>query len=202
MNSKYPKRKEKEIKKSKSEINFHLNFDKINAQKEMKNINSKDENSKNISYSDNNRNNSKTSEDITDYNLNENKNYTIKSLNSENSEENKQNEATLNLNKNNIYKNLEYNKDLKKLLFINSNNDNICRCCSKKFDDNLHIPIFLKCNHTFCKICLGKYFTEEENIICPIDGPVEKYSEDSKNQNEIILPKKIVYCNNKNKGNN
>ena len=202
MNSKYPQRKEKEIKKSKSEINFHLNFDKINAQKEMKNINSKDENSKNISYSDNNRNNSKTSEDITDYNLNENKNYTIKSLNSENSEENKQNEATLNLNKNNIYKNLEYNKDLKKLLFINSNNDNICRCCSKKFDDNLHIPILLKCNHTFCKICLGKYFTEEENIICPIDGPVEKYNEDSKNQNEIILPKKIVYCNNKNRGNN
>ena len=48
MNSKYPQRKEKEIKKSKSEINFHLNFDKINAQKEMKNINSKDENSKNI----------------------------------------------------------------------------------------------------------------------------------------------------------
>ena len=34
MNSKYFKNKDKEIKKSKSEINFHLNFAKINAEKE------------------------------------------------------------------------------------------------------------------------------------------------------------------------
>ena len=199
MNSKYFKNKEKDIKKSKSEINFHLNFAKINAEKEKYNINIKKENSKNLSPSEKtqniniNNNNSKTSEEITDYNLNENKNYTIKSLDSENSEENKENNSSSKKINIEQYNNSKNNKNSKKILLINSDYDKICRCCGKKYDDNLHRPIKLKCNHSFCKVCLGKYFTEENNIVCPIDGPVNRTFEG------LNYVKKN---NNRNKGNN
>ena len=57
--------------KSKSEINFHLNFDKINAEKELQKIYFKNkllnpEISKNISQSENN---SRTSEETSEINL-------------------------------------------------------------------------------------------------------------------------------------
>ena len=199
MNSKYFKNKDKEIKKSKSEINFHLNFAKINAEKEKYNINIKKENSKNLSPSEKtqniniNNNNSKTSEEITDYNLNENKNYTIKSLDSENSEENKENNSSSKKINIEQYNNPKNNKNSKKILLINSDYDKFCRCCGKKYDDNLHIQIKLKCNHSFCKVCLGKYFTEENNIVCPIDGPVNRTFEGLNY---------VKRNNNRNKGNN
>ena len=166
MNSKYFKNKDKVIKKSKSDINFHLNFAKINAEKEKNNINRNKENSKNETLSDKNQinnNNSNTSEEITDYNLNENKNYTIKSLQSE--------KSNINSKINDIeeqYNNSRSNKNIEHISVINSNYDEFCRCCGKKYDDKLHIPVKLLCNHSFCEICLGKYFTEEKNIICPI----------------------------------
>ena len=192
MNSKYFKNKAKEIKKSKSEMNFHLNFAKINAEKEKHNINIKNELTKNFSSSDNNQisnnnSNSNTSEEITDYNLNENKNYTIKSLDSVNSNTN----SKINFNEQN--NNSKSYKNIEQISVINSNNDKCCRCCGKKYDDKLHIQIKLKCNHSFCKICLGKYFTEENKIVCPIDGPVNK-CEDGLNF--------LKNNNNKNKGNN
>ena len=104
MNSKYSKNIGKEIKKSKSEINFHLNFDKINAEKELQKIYFKNkllnpEISKNISQSENN---SRTSEETSEINLNENKNFTIKSLESENTEDNKKEETFSKLENKNV----------------------------------------------------------------------------------------------------
>ena len=215
MNSKYLKQPEKEIKKSKSEINFHLNFDKINTQKELQNMDIKNENSKNKSHSENNQNDrnnnndSKTIEEITDYNLEENKQYTIKSLDSENSEENKENETNSKIKNYEINNDIELKSNFKQLLSIIPNNDIFCRCCGKKYDEKIHIPILLKCNHSFCKICLGKYFTEDNNFVCPIDGPTEKISfEDLKNinndskENNAISSKTNNNYNNRNKGNN
>ena len=192
MNSKYFKNKDKAIKKSKSDINFHLNFAKINAEKEKNNVNK--ENSKNESLSDKNQinnNNSNTSEEITDYNLNENKNYTIKSLQSEHSNINSK------INDNDEQYNISGSKNIEHISVINSNYDEFCRCCGKKYDDRLHIPIKLKCNHSFCKVCLGKYFTEENNIVCPIDGrPVNRTFEGlnyvKKNRNRGNNKKEIV----------
>ena len=209
MNSKYLKKPQKEMKKSKTEINFHLNFDKIKAHKELHNLKFKNENSKNVSQSESNQNdnNSKSIEEITDYNLEGNKNYTIKSLDSDNSEENKENESNSKIKNNDINNNIEIKSNFNKVLFINQNNDNFCRCCGKKYDDKIHIQIILKCNHSFCKICLGKYFTEENNFVCPIDGPMEKKSlDDIKNINNsnkinINLPKDNNKYNNRNKGN-
>ena len=189
MNSKYFKNKDKAIKKSKSDINFHLNFAKINAEKEKNNTNRNKENSKNESLSDKNQinnNNSNTSEEITDYNLNENKNYTIKSLQSEHSNINSK------INDNDEQYNISGSKNIEHISVINSNYDEFCRCCGKKYDDKLHIPVKLKCNHSFCEICLGKYFTEEKNIICPIDGPV----------NKTLEGLNFVKNHNRNKGNN
>ena len=205
MNSKYSKNIGKEIKKSKSEINFHLNFDKINAEKELQKIYFKNkllnpEISKNISQSENN---SRTSEETSEINLNENKNFTIKSLESENTEDNKKEETFSKLENKMKGKN-----DVKKLIDINPNSNEFCRCCGKKFDEKLHIPLLLKCNHIFCKICLGKYFTDDENIICPIDGDLGNIfealsvrdNENNKN-NDLIKPKEINNYNNRNKGN-
>ena len=48
-------------------------------------------------------------------------------------------------------------------------------------------------NHSFCKVCLGKYFTEENNIVCPIDGPVNRTFEGLNY---------VKRNNNRNKGNN
>ena len=176
MNSKYSKKLEKEIKKSKSENNFHLNFDKINVEKDLQKINynhkiSDRENSKNISQSESN---SKTSEES-------NNNYTIKSLDSERTEDNKKEESNLKMDNYDKEKNMGIDNKIQKLLLINSNKDNYCQCCGKKFDEKIHIPLILKCNHIFCKICLGKYFTDDDSIICPIDGHVGKTFEDLQN---------------------
>ena len=210
MNSNYLQKPNKEIKKSKTEINFHLNFDKINAQKELQNF--KNENSKNVSQSENNQNDnnndSKTIEEITDYNLEGNQNYTIKSLDSDNSEENKENESNSKINNNDINNNIEIKSNFNKILFINQNNDNFCRCCGKQYDEKIHVQITLKCNHSFCKICLGKYFTEENNFVCPIDGPVEIKSLDdlknitnNSNKKNVNILKDNNNYNNRNKGN-
>ena len=212
MNSKYLKNPEKEIKKSKSEIKFHLNFDKINPEKDFQKLNFKNallipEDSKNLSQSENN---SKTSEETTELNLNENKNYTINSLESETTEENKKEETNYKLDINEINNENIRNNDFSKLININQNSDEYCRCCGKKFDEKRHTPLLLKCDHIYCKSCLGKYFTDEDNIICPIDGNVGKTFEDlsylNKNNKIIdnynLIPKMNHIYNNRNKGNN
>ena len=212
MKTNYSKKPEKEIKKSKSEINFHLNFDKINAENEINKIYFKSpisnhENSKNLSQS---KSNTKSSEETYNLILNGNRNYTIKSLDSEKSEDNKEDESNSKMNNNDMNKDLGINHILNKFILKNSNTNNICQCCGKNFDEKIHIPFFLKCNHIFCKICLGKYFTNEDNIICPIDGPVGKTFADfnylnnnncNDNDNNLIMPKENNNYNNSNKGN-
>ena len=209
MNPKYSKKSGKEIKKSKTEFNFHLNFDKINAEKDLQKINynhklSNRENSKNLSQSESN---SKISEETNNYNLNENDNYTIKSLDSERTENNKQEESNSRIDDYDINKNIIINNKIKKILLNNHKKDKYCQCCGKKFDEKIHIPLLLKCNHIFCKICLGKYFTDEDSIICPIDGHVGKTYEDLQNLNQCNCNcncKKISKENNnydRNKGN-
>ena len=175
MNSKYIKKSENSIKKSKSEINFHINYDKINIEKIQKKINPKNalldpEISKNSSLLEKN---SKSSSEETDLNLNENKNYIIKSIESEKNQKNESKEKSPK----------DININLKKV-FYNFNSDNYCQCCNKKFNDKMHSPLLLKCKHIFCKTCLGKYFITDDNIICPIDGYVGKTYEVLNNINK------------------
>ena len=183
MNSK--NKNKQEIKKSKSEFNFHLNLDKINDQKNfILNLG----NSKNISNSQDDNSNENEKLPLS---LNINQNNTIKSLDSDTSKENKEENTTDIKWKNLISTNYNNYKNIK-----------ICPCCNKKFDNKKYVPLILKCNHIFCKICLGKYFSDNDNIICPIDGPMGKSLKDLKNIKDLTSNHKKKRNNDKTDLNN
>ena len=46
-----------------------------------------------------------------------------------------------------------------------------CEICNNIFDLNIHIPVVVKCGHTFCKKCILDYNSKinKKNKSCPLD---------------------------------
>ena len=141
--------------------NKFLSYDNINENEQIKNSNK------------GNNNNYKT--------------YILKDINNEiNNEENKEN-----INQNNSENttediNIKDNEPEDDLPLITLNFISNCQCCKNKFDKEKCIPYLLKCGHFFCIDCIKQYFTSQNGVMCPLDGPVAKSIEDLKLLKNLI----------------
>ena len=125
-------------------------------------------------------------EQIKNSNKGNNNNYKTYILKDINNEENKEN-----INQNNSENttediNIKDNEPEDDLPLITLNFISNCQCCKNKFDKEKRIPYLLKCGHFFCIDCIKQYFTSQNGVVCPLDGPVAKSIEDLKLLKNLI----------------
>ena len=204
MNSKYLKKLDNEIRKTKDENDLFFKLSKNNKEKRKKKLkeDSKIESSKSKIDNEVNLSDSKKSEPNSK-NSEKNKNLNINELQQEESEKNNidlkeigilnkdENDSKIKIDENtSIDYDNNNNRFFPNLILLNSIHE--CQCCNKKFNSKNRIPYLLKCNHIFCKKCLEDYFTDEEGIKCPIDGLMGE----SLNDLKILINKKSRKKNN------
>ena len=121
------------------------------------------------------------------FNNNKHRNYYKEdSNNSENIKNNEENKT------NNNYIEKSYLEELLK-----------CELCDNVFDLNIHIPIVIKCGHTFCKNCVLNIYNNKYKEIdnsCPIDNMKNAFNVDSCLINlrvELLIKKIFQKQNNK-----
>ena len=51
-----------------------------------------------------------------------------------------------------------------------------CEICGNIFDLNNHIPIVIKCGHTFCKQCIININNNKRNYSCPLDNLINAFN--------------------------
>ena len=72
-----------------------------------------------------------------------------------------------------------------------------CDLCNQSYDSEIHIPMVVKCGHTFCKNCLQqKRNNEKDSLNCPIDNINDVLNFDTSIRNikieDILI--KILNC--------
>ena len=111
-----------------------------------------------------------------------------------NSKDNSNNSANSKNNEDNINNNYIEKSFLLELLK--------CEICSNIFDLNIHLPIIIKCGHTFCKKCVLNIYNSKynkKNYLCPLDNTKNAFNVEScvVNLSVELIIKKIFKKENK-----
>ena len=125
-------------------------------------------------------------EEINNSNKENNNNYKTYILNEVNNKENKENINQNNSENTNEVNNIKDNEPEDEFPLITLNFISNCQCCKNKFDREKCIPYLLKCGHFFCIDCIKQYFTSQNGVVCPLDGPIAKSIEDLKLLKNLI----------------
>ena len=125
-------------------------------------------------------------EEINNSNKENNNNYKAYILNEVNNKENKENINQNNSENTNEVNNINDNEPEDEFPLITLNFISNCQCCKNKFDREKCIPYLLKCGHFFCIDCIKQYFTSQNGVVCPLDGPIAKSIEDLKLLKNLI----------------